>query len=155
MGFMQVTAENVGEHGMIGILALCFNATGHALDLQRIEGQVKVTEFKDGKQIEVGKLPRPWFNSTTDPTCNIPNLMEFMVVLEQPVPPEIGSRFRELQGNQGLSLELNELQVFVSLHEAPQQAVRLPLWGGIMVRRTSENLQSSRVLFLTGALVEG
>lgn len=157
-GFMQVSTGDLDDKGVIEVVARCFNATGHVLDLQRVEGQIKMSESSDGNQTEVGDLPRCWFSSGRSgraPDRNIANLSEFMLILEQPLPPAIASKFRGVKDGQTLSLNLSGLHVVVSQHGAPYETAILPLWGGILIRRGGDSLQSGRITYASAAITGG
>lgn len=145
VGFMQIDARDVGEEGVIQIVAFCFNATGYPLDLFQVNGAIRVEEAVAGNRTDLGLLPRPWFSEANTPLVNIPGFIEFPLFLEQPVPPAIAERFTKLEGAHTLSLLLSDLEVMVAAHDAPHHKIRVPLWGGIVAHRDGQKMQFGRI----------
>ena len=150
VGLMQVDTQHLAERRVIEVVALCFNATGHPSDIQRVAGAIKVSEVKNRTKIELFEMPPPWLLDDRTTVRGIKNHAEFMVVPEQRLPPDVTAKFSELREGYDLHLDLDALDVLVGSHDEPQPNTRLPLWRGMRLYRDQSRPQVGRDARATG-----
>ena len=92
---------------------------------------------------EKGTLPLPKWVTDRGPTVDLAHLTDFQLILEQRVPKTLADMFiRSLEAGH-VQFDLQDLNAGVT---ANGSRMRLPLWSGVTLRRSSNELTSGRII---------
>jgi len=121
------------------------NATGQQISVLEITGNIDFRIPDAGPDPMKANLSSPLWRRD-NPKNEIPNLQEFMVVMEQRVPPDMGRLIMHgVEGKGGLRILLDGLNVIIQSADRKQKA-RLPLWAEISARKIQDSVVVHRVI---------
>lgn len=142
VGRMSIDASKLETERYLEFAAFGFNATGVALDIQRVQGSIAVT-VKGQHQFDLStpRIMQERGGTRTE------NYGEFLVVLEQRIQPEL---FEMLNRDpSSVRFELDKLDVLAGESDNIEASARLPLWSMIYLYRTDQ-LHTGRVIRAVG-----
>jgi hypothetical protein len=147
---MIVSTGEFEERRVLEVTAVCFNATQRSIYVQRIEGELKISESKAGSSREIGTLPAPWLieGEGRPKTKKIAHGEEFTISFQQRVPQDFAEKFANLNTDNKLSLDCDSLNVVMASHFGDDTA-RLPVWDGIMLWRDPAMIFAGRIIKAT------
>lgn len=149
----QMVVETEGLPNGIEIIVRGFNATNRALSVQNIEGALRATEVQDGTPQELGHLPPPYFieGEGHPDLSNIAHGTEFTLRLGQRVPLAIMGKVQAVSSYRTVSLYCGDLSIVMTTYEK-HETVRLPLWDGMTLHRSGEQIHTGRAAIAGGKL---
>jgi hypothetical protein len=146
VGRMQISEHQLAEKRTLEISAFCFNATGHAIRVARVDGTISVKEagIEDPKTFQ---LPHPWLETKdqSPEQSQIKHGSEFQILLEQRVAPELADKILEAKGQHAFHFELKQLNISIVTLDG-KNTKRMPLWDGITLSRKDHYLLSGRII---------
>ena len=146
VGMTLVGIGELAEKRTIEITMRCFNASNRSICVRKIDGLIAASAHKTGEpQIPLGELPPPWLIERDD-LKNIGDNKEFVILIEQRVPPEVGENIAAVTKDFSIHLKLDGLNVIVSQVDNSASGTRLPVWDGIRIARNPEGVISGRII---------
>lgn len=143
-GLIIVSAGQLEERRAIEIAMRCFNGSGNAIFIQRVEGKITVNEMPNGSSKPIGDLPLPWLSDKAKQREIQPS-EEFLVLLEQRVTEEIAGKIASIGPGPAIGFDFDGLNILIGSHFWPENLQRLPLWNGVRISRNAEQLQCGRI----------
>ena len=144
VGQILVGIGQLEEKRSVEISIRGFNGSGHSIFVQRTEGKIIVEQMGQSSKAAIGELPLPWLSDKVKQQ-NINHGEEFSLLLEQRVTDDVASLIRAVDEKNSLGLNLDELNIFIGSHRNTENLERLPLWNGVRLSRSAEQLHCGRV----------
>lgn len=144
-GLIIVSAGQLEERRAIEIAMRCFNGSGNAIFIQRVEGTITVNEMAGSSSKPIGDLPLPWLSDKAKQREIQPS-EEFLVLLEQRVTEEIAGKIASIGPGLAIGFDFDGLNILVGSHFRPEILQRLPLWNGVRLSRSAELFHSGRII---------
>lgn len=152
VGDMSADLTHLHEN-FIEVAIRGFNATGQALRFTKVRGHILLDLCTDAPPTT---LPTPRILEERTDSSKVPNLKEFLVVLEQRVPAREASAISSLlSSGQTVTLNFEKLQLtreaVIADPEVP--ALNADLWSEMTIRRVGNHTMVERTVKLV-ALVD-
>ena len=156
VGNITISDRHVKEELYFEINIRGMNATGDTIKIEKVQGRLTGKRSEKGQGVEdFGELPAPTIIFGKFANTGICHLNEFMIALEQRVPPNLAQCICNLADEDSITLECRSLNVVAASEANEKRTARLPLWDGLFLTRSRQRLAVGRVHNLSANLCSG
>lgn len=150
---ISVDTDQLPSDLVIQIFVSVFNATDRNIRIKYFRGRISFAEKSGVSAEERVILPSPKISYERMNEQPISNLNQALISIEQRMPSEVARSFlRSFEAGNRIHLSFESLEMRAVADRSPGDAVRLPLWDGVIVYKAAGRPMTGKAAVSRGSV---